>query len=322
MWYNKLVKKRISVYLILLLLSLCGCDRNRENSDTRFVLDTVAIITADCDEETIDGAFSVCSNYEKMLSRTLENSDVYKLNQNLGFTEVSEETVKIINRSLYFSSVSGGKFDITIYPVSCLWDFKNQIVPSKDEIAEALKNVDYESIEIKENTVNLSGKKIDLGGIAKGYIADKVKDYLITNGAKNGIINLGGNVVVFGKEYRVGIKKPFSEDIIAVLPLKDKSAVTSGIYERYIKDGENLYHHIIDTATGYSVENELASVTVVGNSSLDCDALSTVCMLMGREKGLEIIENMPDTEAVFVSRDQKITLSSGLLKKNNTISFK
>jgi len=316
------MKKRFSVYIILLLFSLCGCDRNNEVSETRFVLDTVATLTADCDEKTLDGAFTVCSDYEKMFSRTIENSDVHKLNDSLSFTEVSDETIEIIERSLYFSDLTNGKFDITICPVSSLWDFKNQVIPSKDEIAEALKNVDYEAIEIKGNLVNLGGKKIDLGGIAKGYIADKLKDYLLNNGANKGIVNLGGNVVVFGKEYRVGIKKPFSEDIAAVLLIKDKSAVTSGIYERYIeKDGE-IYHHIIDTETGYGVENELASVTVVGDSSLDCDALSTVCMLMGKEKGLEIIENMPDTEAVFISRDQKITLSSGLAQKNDEIYFK
>ncbi len=316
------MKKSFSVCLLLLLFSLCGCDRNTELSDTRFVLDTVATITADCDEKTLNGAFSVCSKYENMLSRTIADSDVYKLNKSLGFTKVSDETLEIIERSLYFSKISEGKFDITICPVTSLWDFKNQVIPSRNEIAEALKNVDYESIEIKENTINLDGKKIDLGGIAKGYIADKVKDYLVENGAEKGIVNLGGNVVVFGKDYRVGIKKPFSDDVIAVLNIKDKSVVTSGIYERFIKKDEKIYHHIIDTDTGYSVENELASVTIVGNSSLDCDALSTVCMLLGRDKGLEIIEKTPDTEAVFINKNLEITLSSGLERKNDDIYLK
>ena len=316
------MKKSFSVCLILLLLSLCGCDRNTEISDTRFALDTVVTLTADCDEDTLNGAFSVCSDYEKLLSRTVENSDVYKLNQSSGFTEISEETLKIIERSIYFSEISSGKFDITVCPVSMLWDFENQVVPSRDEIAEALKNVDYEAIEIKENKINLNGKKIDLGGIAKGYIADKLKDYFTENGVKKGIINLGGNVVVFGKEYRVGIKKPFSEDIAAVLLLKDKSAVTSGIYERYIKKGDEFYHHIIDTKTGYGVENELASVTIIGENSLDCDALSTVCMLMGTEKGLEIIENTEGTEAVFINKNGEITLSGGLTKEKDEIKLK
>ncbi len=316
------MKKMLSVCFVLLLLSLSGCDRNTEISETRFVFDTVATITADCDEETLIGAFSLCSDYEQLLSRTAESSDVYRLNEGLGFTEISDETVKIIERSVYFSEISGGKFDITICPVSMLWDFKNQIIPSKNEIAEALKNVDYESIEIKGNTANLNGKKIDLGGIAKGYIADCLKEYFIKNGVNKGIINLGGNVAVFGKDYRVGIKKPFSEDIAAVLCIKDKTAVTSGIYERSFEKDGRLYHHILDTATGYGVENELASVTVVGDCSLDCDALSTVCMLMGTENGLEIIENTPDTEAVFINKSGEITVSSGLKLKNNDIYFK
>lgn len=316
------MKKSFSVCLILLLLSLCGCDRNTEISDTRFALDTVVTLTAECDSQTLDGAFSLCKNYENLLSRTISESDVYKLNNTSSFVKVSKDTLNILERSLYFSKISGGKFDVTICPVSMLWDFENGIVPSKNEIAEALKNVDYESIEINGEKVNLNGKKIDLGGIAKGYVADRLKEYFTEQGVEKGIINLGGNVMVFGKEYRVGIKKPFSEDIAAVLLLKDKSAVTSGIYERYIeKDGE-FYHHIIDTETGYGVENELASVTVVGDSSLDCDALSTVCMLMGTEKGLEIIENTPNTEAVFIDKNGNFTLSSGLIKKNGEIFFK
>ncbi len=317
------MKKTVSFGLIFLLLSLCGCDRNTEISETRFALDTVVTLTAHCDGETLNGAFSLCSDYEKLLSRTSAGSDIYNLNQASDFIKVSDETVKIIERSIYYSDISEGKFDITVCPVSMLWDFKNQIVPNRDEIAEALKNVDYHSIEISGNRVNLNGKKIDLGGIAKGYIADRIKDYFTENGVKEGIVNLGGNVVVFGDDCcRVGIKKPFTDEFIAVLNIKNKSAVTSGIYERcFEKDGQ-FYHHIIDTDTGYGVDNELAAVTVIGDVSADCDALSTVCMLTGTEKGMKIIENTPCTEAVFVSRDGKITLTGGLYMKNNNIYIK
>ena len=316
------MKKITSVYLILMLLSLCGCGINTQNSDTRFVLDTVATITANSNKKTISGAFELCSEYEKLLGKTSQSGDVYRLNNSKGYCDVSEETFKIIERSLYFSQISNGKFDITIYPVSVLWDFKNQVVPSKDEISEALKNVDYQSIQLKDGRVNLNGKKIDLGGIAKGYIADKVTEYLKENGAKKGIVNLGGNVVVFGKEYKVGIQNPFADGVIATLCLKDKTAVTSGIYQRFIEKDGKKYHHIIDTTTGYGVENELASVTVVGNSSLDCDALSTICMLAGLEQGLEIIDSMPETEAVFIEKSEKITLSKGLCEKKGAIYFK
>ena len=316
------MKKLTSVYLILVLLSLCGCNTNTENSDTRFILDTVATLTANCDKDTINGAFDLCANYENLLSKTVEKSDVYRLNNSNGFTEVDEKTLQVIERSIYYSDISNGKFDITIYPVSLLWDFKNQIIPSKDEISEALKNVDYQSIQIEDKLVNLNGKKIDLGGIAKGFIADEATQYLKKNGAKNGIVNLGGNVIVFGEEYKVGIQNPFNDGIIATLSIKDKSAVTSGIYQRFIEKDGKFYHHILDTATGYGVENELASVTIIGNSSLDCDALSTVCMLSGLSEGLKIIESTPETEAVFIEKNGNITLSSGLYEKKDIIYFK
>jgi thiamine biosynthesis lipoprotein len=316
------MKKLTSVYILLLAFCLCGCQSNTVNTDTQFVLDTVAKLTADCSSETLNSAFELCRDYEKLLSRTKKESAVYKLNNSNGFIETDAETLKIIERSIYFSKLSDGKFDITILPVSSLWDFNNQIVPPKDEIAEALKNIDYEAIEIVGEEINLNGKKIDLGSIAKGYIADKTKDFLLKNGATEGIVNLGGNVVIFGKEYKIGIQKPFSDSIAANLYLKDKSVVTSGIYQRYIETDDRLYHHIIDPETGYGVENELASVTVIGNSSMDCDALSTVCMLVGTEKATEIINSITDTEAVFIDKNGKLTYTDGLVMKKDNIYLK
>lgn len=320
MCYTVIMKKITSVYLILLLLSLCGCES--EQTQTRFILDTAVTLTADCSQEVLNGAFELCEEYDRRFSRTNEKSEVYKLNESSGFVEIEDETKKLIEKSLYYSDVSGGRFDITVCSVSELWDFKNQIVPSRDEIAEALKNVDYEAIEINGNQVNLNGKRIDLGSIAKGYIADRVKGYFLENKVKKGIINLGGNVVVFGKDYTVGIQRPFGNDVIAVLNLRDKSAVTSGIYQRFIeKDGE-FYHHILDTKTGYGVKNDLTSVTIIGDTSLDCDALSTVCLILGKKDGLKLIENTLGFEAVFIDKNEKITLSSGLYQKKDNIYLK
>ncbi len=316
------MKKLTHIYFLILTLCLCGCNSNTKNSETRFILDTVATLTADCSDEVLDGAFELCKTYESILSRTDENSTVFALNSSDGFKEIDEETLEIIKRSIYFGELSNGKFDITILPVSNLWDFNNNVIPSKDEIAEALKNVDYEAIEIKGNLINLNGKKIDLGGIAKGYIADKVKEYLISNKATEGIVNLGGNVVVFGKNYKVGIKRPFGEDAIATICVKNKSVVTSGIYQRYIKKDGKLYHHIIDTATGYGVNNELASVTVIADSSMDCDALSTVCMLLGAKKGLELINRIDNTEAVFIFKNNEISFTDGIYEKEKLLYLK
>lgn len=317
-----IMKKTVSLSMIMLLLLLCGCKADEvNNTQTRVLLDTVVKLTADCDEDTLSGAFDLCSQYEDRLSRTKSGSDVFLLNGSGGAVTVSDCTVEIIEKSVYYSDLTNGLFDITVCPVSELWDFKNQVIPSRDEIAEALKNVDYHSIEIKGNTANLNGKKIDLGGIAKGYITDKVVSYLEGKGVKKALVNLGGNIKVTGK-FNIGIRKPFTEEILLNMPLENKSAVTSGIYERYIeKDGE-IYHHVLDPATGCGVKNELSSVTVIGENSVDCDALSTACLLLGTEKGKEIIENTAGTEAVFISREGDITLTAGLYRENDKILFK
>lgn len=308
--------------MMLILLLLCGCNSGEtENSETRFLLDTVCTVTADCGDDIINGAFSLCEDLERTLSKNVKDSDIYRLNNTEGFVSVSPDTLKTVERALYYSELSGGKFDITIAPVSALWDFKNQVVPDRNEIAEALKNVDYHSVEIKDGGISLDGKQIDLGGIAKGYIADKATEYLKENGVKKALINFGGNICMIG-QYNIGIKKPFDDSVIASIEIKNKCAVTSGIYERYIEKDGKTYHHILDPKTGYGVENELAAVTVIGEKALDCDALSTVCMLLGAEDGLEIINRTADTEAVFIDQDGGITLSSGLYRENDKIYFK
>ena len=275
------MKKSVTLPMMLILLLLCGCNSGEtENSETRFLLDTVCTVTADCGDDIINGAFSLCENLERTLSKTVTDSDVYKLNNTEGFVSVSDGTLKTVERALYYSELSGGKFDITIAPVSALWDFKNQVIPSRDEISEALQNVDYHSIEIKNGEISSGTKQIDLGGIAKGYIADRATEYLKENGAENALVNFGGNICMIGG-YNIGIQKPFDDSVIASIALKDKCVVTSGIYERYIESDGKIYHQILDPKTGYGVENELASVTVIGEKALDCDALSTVCMLLG-----------------------------------------
>ena len=316
------MKKNITLPMMLILLLICGCNSGEtENSETRFLLDTVCTVTADCGDDIINGAFSLCEDLERTLSKNVKDSDVYRLNNTEGFVSVSPDTLKTVERALYYSELSGGKFDITIAPVSALWDFKNQVVPDRNEIAEALKNVDYHSVEIKDGGISLDGKQIDLGGIAKGYIADKATEYLKENGVKKALINFGGNICMIG-QYNIGIKRPFDDSVIASIEIKDKCAVTSGIYERYIEKDGKTYHHILDPKTGYGVENELAAVTVIGEKAFDCDALSTVCMLLGTEDGLEIINNTAGTEAVFIDRDGGITLSSGLYRENDKIYFK
>lgn len=318
------MKKIISLNLSLVLFILCGCTSNQENKNTRFLLDTVVTLTAKCSSKTLNGAFDVCSDYEKKLSCTEKASEVYLLNNSDEFCSVSDDTLKILQKSLYYAALSDGKFDITVYSVSSLWDFNSEIIPSRDEIAEALKNVDYQSIEISGNSVCLHGRQIDLGGIAKGYIADRLLEYFKQNGVSECIINLGGNITFSGdRYYTVGIKKPFSQnELSAKIKLRNKSAVTSGVYERYIEKDGVIYHHILDPKTGYACDTDLYSATIICDSAFDADALSTVCILTGLEKAEKIIESTEGTEAIFIDNRQNIHYTSGLLLKDGVFTLK
>ena len=157
------------VFTVLFLITLCGCSKSGQTSETRFLLDTVVTISADCRQELINQAFEKISDYEKLFSVTVENSDVSKLNRSLGeFTEVNNDTYELIGRCVHYSEITGGKFDITVRPLTRLWDFKLKTVPSKDEISEALRRVGYGSIEESDGKINLNGANIDLGAAAKG----------------------------------------------------------------------------------------------------------------------------------------------------------
>lgn len=317
------MKKVITANLIFVLLFLCGCTARQENTDTRFLMDTFVTLTADCDQETLAAAFSECERLEKELSRTIAESDVSRLNRGEEFS-VGEHTKKVLSRALYFAERSGGRFDITICPVSMLWDFKNQVVPEKKEIAAALQSVDYHRIQIGEDRVSLGGATVDLGGIAKGYITDQMVCLLKEKGVETATLTCGSNVYVLGeKAQQVGIKKPFSEnEICAVLSLQNKSVATSGTYERYIEKNGKIYHHILDPKTGYGVESDLASASVIGTSAMDGDALSTVCILLGRKEAAKLIEATKNTEAVFVTAEGEVFATSGLTEKNGTYYLK
>ena len=304
----------------IILLLLCSCT-SAQNTATEIYFDTAVNITAECSNEVLNGAFSLCKEYENKLSRTKDGSEISLLKQ--GNRKVSTETFEVIKKGLYYCDYSDGKFDITLAPLSVIWNFKDEIIPRSDEIAEALKNVDYQSVEIsdEDSTVNTGGKSIDLGGIAKGFVADKLLEYLKSESVKCGIINLGGNVTVFGGDYyNVGIKKPFSKsDVSATIKLKNKSISTSGIYERCFKKDGKLYHHILDTKTGYPAQTDLLSVSVIGDTSADCDALSTICVLYGLSGAQRLIEDTEDFEAVFIDKNYNLSLTSGLKIKDGVI---
>lgn len=318
------MKKFISLSVataILLLIS--GCTNNDSRLDTRFIFDTVVKLDIECDDETLLEAFALCEKYDKLFSKTNPDSELYRINNSKGFVSCDEELLQLIERGLYFSRLSNGAFDITISPVCDLWNFEGTTLPDRSEIAEALKNVDYEAIQIKDTKINLNGKKIDLGGIAKGYIADKLREFFEQKGVKRGIINLGGNLYTFGEKATLGIANPKNTDeAILRLDCKDLSLVTAGTYQRNMTVEGKTYHHILDTKTGFSVDSDVVSATVIGKSSLDCDALSTICILLGEEKATELINSLQEVEAVLILKDGSTSYSRGLYLEADEILFR
>ena len=312
---------------------VAGCGNTQPVSKYGFVLDTFISLTVYEAEggvekdAVLEDAMSLISDYEKLFSATLPDSDIFKVNAAGGEeAAVSEETYHLIEESLHYSALSRGSFDITTYPVSKLWNFnhrdeKDTTIPSDKDIQEALKHVGYEKIRMREENgrylVSLSDPEaqIDRGGIAKGYIADQCKRFLKEKGVKSAIINLGGNVLLLGSKFgsapfKVGIQKPFSEvgEVLTTIEETDRSVVSSGSYERYFESGGKVYHHIIDPKTGYPAESSLRGVTVVSDTSVEGDALSTTFFVLGIDESKKLMEELPEQLKVyFVDEKNEVT---------------
>lgn len=308
-----------AVLLSFLILTGCsGKDASITKNGTYF--DTVIQIELyDTDaEDELDHCFEICEKYENLFSRTKEGSDVYRINHARGESvSVSNETARLIQTGLHYSEISDGAFDITIAPLSILWDFKNNdgTIPSQEDIDEVKSHVGYENVELNGTTVTLKDPEaaIDLGALAKGYIADRIKRYLTSQGIESGVINLGGNVLTIGNKpdgepYNIGIQKPFSKknEVITSVKTSGGSIVSSGNYERYFEKDGKIYHHILDPKTGYPVDNNLYGVTIISEGSITGDALSTTCFALGLKKGMELIESMDDVDALFITSDYEI----------------
>ena len=172
--------------------------------------------------------------------------------------------------------------------------------------------MNYKNVILDKNTVTLTDPEaaIDLGGIAKGFIADKLKAYLTDQGIEHALISLGGNIVAVGGRYNgqpfhIGIQKPFAEtnEAITTVEINGQSVVSSGTYERYFEKDGKIYHHLLDPATGYPYDNQLLQVTIISDSSVDGDALSTACFGLGLDKGSALIESLDNIRAIFVTDD-------------------
>ncbi len=324
--------------MTFIIITHTACGDEGPPSKTDFCLDTSCTITIydDMDksdaEQLLDDSFKLIRENENNLSRTVEGSEVSKINEAGGeWTEVSDDTIDIIRMANIVSYGSGGVFDITIGKITQLWDFKAEepSVPEDADISAALPHIDYKTITTGGGKVKMSDPEaeLDLGGIAKGAIADKVCAFLEENGVTSAVVNLGGNVVVIGEKaedtpWTVGIERPFTDrkELVGVIQVTDKAVVTSGIYERNFEENGKIYHHILDPETGYPAETDLEAVTIIANKGYSgfCDAVSTACLILGSEKAPQFIKQLqasyPDRgiEAAFIDNNGNIVQTDGM----------
>lgn len=297
-------------------------DAAARSSGVGFYFDTVVTLTFyGAEDGLMEQVWMACERYENLLSKTVEGSDVQRINASRGEpVTVDPETWAILQRAKEISRLTGGAFSVTIAPLSAQWDFTGGTnrMPTDEERLAALPLVNDELLELGEdNTVTLpEGMEIDLGGIAKGYIADQVAAML--EGRVHGAtLSFGGNVYAVGLKpdgtaFNLGIQDPMGAtgNAIAVVQATDVSLVTSGIYERYFMVGDTRYHHILDPETGLPADSDLASASILDVSSMDADALATACIVLGRDKAKALMEEM-GREAVFITREGVITTTDG-----------
>lgn len=311
----------------IILPLLAGCHTSEEPVvKTGYFFNTIITLTGygPYADSVLEEALSLCEEYESRFSYTLEGSDIWNINHAQGQpVKVHEDTAFLLSRAISYARLSEGLIDPTITPLSELWNFTGDPpgpVPEASRVQTLLAHVDYRTIHIQDTTVWLDDPdaRIDLGFIAKGYIADQLKAFFLEQGLDSALINLGGNVLAVGVKpdhtpFRVGIQKPFASrnETVSVISLNNLSLVSSGSYERYFEQDGKLYHHILNPFTGYPAETDLNGVTILSSSSMEGDALSTTCFLLGHKKGQELIESLPGIEALFLTKDGGIYKTGG-----------
>jgi len=344
--------KRFAFAIIILLIILTGVyfisdinneeisQINNENNNniavkqsegSEFLMNTLVRVRIhdENSEEILEGALSRIRDLEKVLSKTIEGSDIYKINLNAGNKPVlvDKRTYELLEEALFFAEKTNGSFDPTIGPLVTLWGIgtENERVPSQEEINNTIKKINYNNLALMDDyNVYLKNEEmsIDLGAIAKGYAADKIITYLNENDVESAFINMGGNVSVHRKKvdgslWNIGIQDPDRTrgNIIAAVKGEDISVVTSGNYERYFTENGIRYHHIIDPDSGYPAKNGIISSTVISNDSSYADALSTSLYIMGVEKSFELVKNMDDINIVLITEEDKAYVSEDLKDK-------
>ncbi|MFC1624382.1 FAD:protein FMN transferase [Candidatus Omnitrophota bacterium] len=312
-------------YYLLILLFLTGCGRTSLFKETRILMDTFVEVSFFSHEEKVakeamKETFNEIERIEGLFNRHNEESELSKINKSAGRKEVAihPELFKIIERAIHYSKVSEGSFDITVAPLVDLWSSarKNNLIPEEEVTERALEHVGYKNIVIDKESSSIrfldDGLKIDLGGIVKGYAADRAKELLLSKGIENALINIGGNIFALGnppgkKSWHIGIQHPRDKNkIIYRLSLKNRAVSTSGDYERFFILNGKRFSHIIDPVSGRPSEG-IVSVTVIADSAEASDALSTIVFVMGVEKGLRLMESFKGVEVFIFDKDEELT---------------
>ncbi len=318
-------KPLFSALLILLsaiIFSACNFDSKYDSEF--FAMDTVMTVTAygNNSENAVKSAQSEINRLDSLLSIQNENSEIYTLNSEKSIY-ACDDTLELVKRSKEAFKLTDGAFDITSQPLTNLWGFYSNLenrVPTKSEIENALKHVGSKYIKIDGSKITLeNGACIDLGGIAKGYASKRASEILTDNGVSSAIISLGGNVKAVGSKpdgskWNIAVADPDDNSKQAgVLSVSDKAVVTSGGYQRYFEENGQIYHHIIDTSTGYPAKSGLKSVTVVSDDDVLADALSTGFFVMGMNKAADICsKNESLFGAVFITDKNEIFITQNL----------
>lgn len=307
---------------------LRGKDPQGPHQCTFYAFNTEVALSAYGEERAVFPAFSqaveACRRYERLFSRTLPHSDVSRLNAAGGAAvAIADETYDLLQGSLRYCEQSLGWFDITVGALTSLWDFQRGVMADADELRERLGLVDWRRVELggepgaRTARLGMPGAMVDVGGTAKGWIADRLGELLRDCDVRHFIINLGGNVVVGGGKpdgspFAVGIRNPQdTSKILGAVNLTDGSVVTSGLYERCFELNGKRYCHILDPRTGMPIQTDVESATVVAAKSFDCDGFSTTLCALGIEGGIEFAKSRPEIAvAIFVDGQNRLFYST------------
>ncbi|MEW6570544.1 MAG: FAD:protein FMN transferase [Nitrospirota bacterium] len=328
------VRLRVAFILlscIFLLLSLnCSVQEKRLFKKDGIVMNTFVSITVVSDsrneaEASIDAAFAEIKKIEKLLNFFSADSEVSLINKNAGLSavNVSPDTLKILKKALQVSQQTHGAFDITVGPVLSLYDFRRKIKPEEKMIEKALYLVNYSGVVVNEDESEVFLRKknmlVNLGGIAKGYAADKAVAALKERRIESGLVAIAGDIRAFGVKpdgnpWKVGIRNPRGEgkedDIMAVIHLRDMSVSTSGDYERFFMDNGKRYHHLISPKTGHPA-SECISVSIIASEAALTDSFATGVFILGPEKGLHVLRKL-GFDGLIVDAEGKIHMTPGL----------